>query len=265
MNKKVGYLGPEGSFSQLAAELMCPDYEKVAYNSFYLVMQSLITGETDAAVLPIENTLNGGVLQNIDLLQYSKGIVAVRERTVSVDHRLITLKGADKSKITKIYSHQQAIAQCSKYIFAHYPNAKLIATPSTSGCVEMIKTPADCGIVGAHFKAEGYELSNFNIADETTNRTHFLMVERGEIPQDRPSKKIYFSFTCPHEPGALLKILTHISSLNMTKIESRPIKNKVGEYRFFIEAEGDYSKVEVKRSINGLKGAATAFKLLGCY
>lgn len=265
MCKTVGYLGPEGSYSQLAANKMCPNCVKIAHDNFYLLMQSLKNGQTDAIILPIENTLNGGVLQNIDLLQYTDGVIAVRECSIKIDHRLITLKGADKSKITKIYSHQQAIAQCSKYITKNYPDARVITTPSTSGCIEMLKAPTDSGIVGAHFNLEGYELSSFSIADEESNCTHFLLVERGSASDCSPCKKIYFSFTCPHEPGALLKMLALISSLNMTKIESRPIRERAGEYRFFIEAEGDYSKNDVKEVINNLKARATSFKILGCY
>lgn len=263
--KKIGYLGPEGSYSELAADVMCGGAEKIAYGSFYLVMQSLVKGETDAAVLPIENTLNGGVLQNIDLLQGTDGVIAVRECTLKIDHRLITLAGADRNKITCIYSHQQALAQCSRFISENYPHARLVATTSTVSGMEKIKSPHDAGIVGGHFSAEGYELSPLCISDEPNNYTHFLLVERGAEPSAEHSERIYFSFTCRHEPGALLDMLNVLSAVNMTKIESRPIKDRPGEYRFFIEAEADYKSAEAQSVIGNLKKRANTFKLLGAY
>lgn len=265
MYKKIGYLGPQGSYSMLAAKSFCPNAEHLEYASFYLVAQALKSGEVDAIVLPIENSLNGGVMQNIDLLQQNKNLIAVKECKIKIDHRLIYLKGADLSKIKTIYSHNQALAQCAKFLQKNYPNAKLVATPSTAGSIEMIKSPDQMGIVGAHLSVSGFELSNYGIADEPNNFTQFLLVVRGREEQICKHDKIYFSFTCPHEPGALLKMLALLSELNMTKIESRPIKEKVGEFRFFIEVAASLDDQKVKSALFALKQKATSFKILGCY
>lgn len=263
----IGYLGPEGSYTSLAAEKLRPDAERRAYGNFRLVMQALVSGECDGVVAPIENSLNGGVLQNIDLLQSTEGVYAAEECTVPIDHRLATLAGADPKNITRIYSHRQALDQCGAFLSANYPAAELIATPSTAASLSMLKSLKDGCIVGAHTVRRGVTLSPRNIADEPCNLTHFLLVRRGEPAPDAFSRRIYFCVTCRHEPGALLKLLRPLSEgeLNMTKIESRPIKERPGEYRFFIEVEGDYSSDKVKEALAKVRAAAHSWKLLGAY
>lgn len=263
----IGYLGPEGSYSRIAAQTLRPNAKLVAFQSFPQVFNSLISGETDGIAIPIENTLNGGVVQNIDLLQSTEGVAAREECVIKIDHRLAYLTGADKSKITRIYSHSQALEQCAKYLSENFPSAKLIPTASTAASLEKIVTDEDAGIVGAHTKKEGIALSENNIADEDGNFTHFLLVKRGNIPENAHSRRIYFSVTCANRTGALLALLAGISNngLNMTKIESRPIKNAPDEYRFFIEIEGDYSTETVKAALAEIKKSSHSFKLLGCY
>lgn len=263
----IGYLGPEGSYSRIAAETLRPHAKLLAFQSFPQVFNSLVSGETDGIAVPIENTLNGGVLQNIDLLQSTEGVIATEECVIKIDHRLAFLKGADKSKIKRIYSHSQALEQCAKYLSGNFPSARLIPTASTAASLEKIITEEDAGIVGAHTQKEGIILSENDIADEDGNFTHFLLVKRGTIPDNARSRKIYFSVTCANRTGALLNLLSGISDygLNMTKIESRPIKNAPDEYRFFIEIEGDYFTQTVKAALAEIEKSSHSYKLLGCY
>lgn len=263
----IGYLGPDGSYSQLAAQKLCKDALRREYPTFFALMSALLSGEADGVVMPIENSINGGVMQNIDLLQETQGVLAVAETSVKIDHRLVTLKGADRSGITTVYSHVQALGQCSKYLTANFPRARRVPTDSTSGCLKMVKTVRDAGIVGSHCVAEGYELSPSCISDEQENYTQFLLVKKLSAPTSAHSGKIYFSVTCRHEPGALVSLLSTLCaySLNMTKIESRPIKNKPGEYRFFIEMEADYAATNAQNALEEIKGKSLSFKLLGCY
>lgn len=265
--EKIGYLGPEGSYSYIAAKQIRPQDQLVACQSFPLVMASLVSHRTDGIVVPIENSLNGGVLQNIDLLQSTEGVCAVEQITVKIDHRLAMKRGALPSGIKRIYSHQQALDQCSKYLADNYPSASLISTPSTAASLNKLVSNEDACIVGAHTWKDGIVLSETNISDEQNNYTHFLLVKRGAIPDDAASNRVYFSVTCRNVPGALLSIIGPICShgLNMTKIESRPIKDRPDEYRFFIETEGDYSSENVKNALEAVRKAAFSFKLLGCY
>lgn len=263
---KTGYLGPEGSYSYLAAKKMAPDGDLFAYDSFPLLFNAL-SGEVDCIVIPIENSLNGEVTQNIDLLQSIDGIIAVEECTVRIEHRLALLKGAEIKDLKRIYSHRQALDQCAKYLFENFPKVQLIATQSTSASLDMLKTKEDGCIVGSHTKRDGVCLLDKNVSDYPENETHFLKVVRGGADVSKHTRKIYFSVTCPNVSGGLIKLLQRIEGhkLNMSKLQSRPIKDRTNEFRFFIEIECDYSKPEVKKAVEDIKGAALSFKMLGTY
>ena len=263
----AGYLGPEGTYSSIAVKKLLPNAEAVAYPSFFALFNALENGGADRIVLPIENTLNGAVTQNLDLLQEREGVYADAAYSVKVEHRLITLYGSDLKKVKNIYSHPQALAQCAKYLALNFPFARLHETASTADCINMIVSAEDAGIVGSHCAREGFALSDGSISDEENNYTQFLLVKRGSVPEDGKSDRIFFSVTCRHETGALVGLLDLLrkSGINMTKIESRPIKKMAGQFRFFIEIEGDYADPAVKKALNNLKQAALSFKLLGCY
>lgn len=265
--EKVGYLGPEGSYSHIAARTLRPNAELCGYSSFRLAVEALCAGVCSAVALPIENSLNGSVTQVTDLLQYTENIIAFEECVVKIDHRLAVLKGADYSGISRIYSHEQALAQCGQFIFKSFPNAELIATQSTAAGLKMLKSAADACIVGAHTDCPNVVLSKENIADEKNNLTHFLLIKRGAAADLSASRRVYFSATCNHAAGALVGLLSVIKNggLNMTKIQSRPIKDKAGEYRFFVEVEGDISDSHIKNVLAEIKSAANSFKILGAY
>lgn len=265
--EKVGYLGPEGSYSHIAAQTFRPNAQLCGYGSFRLAVEALVKGGCTLVALPIENSLNGGVAQVKDLLQYTENVVAFEECAVKIDHRLAVLKGADYSGISRIYSHEQALAQCGQFVFEHFPKAELIATPSTAASLKMLKSASDACIVGAHTNCENIVLSAENIADEKNNFTHFILVKNGSAESIGHCKKVYFSATCKHEAGALFNLLSVIKDggLNMTKIQSRPIKDKAGEYRFFVEVEGDIADAHVKKVLSAVKNSANSFKILGAY
>jgi prephenate dehydratase len=267
MDIKVGFLGPNGSYSQLAAEKMGKGGMCIPYKSFNLLLGGLLAGELDYIVMPIENSLNGGVMQNIDLLQATDGIVAVEECYVQIDHRLITKKGADIKNIKRVYSHQQALGQCAKYLAKNLPYANQIETLSTAASLDMIKTDEDAGIAGSHVKVGDLYMTPYTISDIPANFTQFLLVKRGTLPPETRSKKIYFSVTVKDEAGALVKILSVLAgyNLNMTRIGSRPIKESRGEYAFFIELEADYSSAVVKRALCDIEEKANSCKILGVY
>ena len=264
---KTGYLGPEGTYSSLAANKLCADSRLIAYPSFFTLFAALKSGEVGAIVLPIENTLNGAVTQNLDLLQETEGVYAKAACAVKIEHHLITATGCDKSKIKRIYSHPQALAQCAKYLALNFPQAKLLETASTAESLDKIKSEGDACIAGAHCRRNGFELSEHSISDEKKNYTQFLLVENGEPAEDAFSDRIFFTVTCRHKAGALADLLLILkeNQINITEIESRPIKDKTGEFRFFMEAEGNYADPAVKSALEKLKAASHSFKLLGCY
>lgn len=265
--QKLGYLGPKGTYSYLAAQSVGAGCTLIAYPSFPSLITALKQGELDSIVLPVENTLNGAVVQNLDLLQSTEGIWACKSVKIKVEHRLITLKDAPLSGIKKIYSHEQALAQCSNYLFKNFPNAQLIATPSTAESINKLVGEDTAAIAGSQCADDRFTLSRETISDEPNNFTSFLKVVCGAPEKSQKSGKIFFSVTCLHESGALVKLLSVLAEagINLTKIESRPIKDKDGEFRFFIEFDGDYSSDKMQKTLNSLRQKSTSLKVLGCY
>ena len=265
--ERVAYLGPDGSYSSLAARALCPQAQGVPCASFFAAADLLERGEVSAAVLPVENTLQGAVTQNLDLLYAGKELFAVCEYVLPIEHRLIAKEGTQLAQIRRVFSHRQALLQCGRFLSARLPQAQLVETPSTAESLARLEREGDAGIVGAHVREKGFAFLGGNIADEPKNFTHFLLVKKGEGALPQHCARIYFAATCPHEPGALVKMLQVLAAfdLNMTKIESRPIKNSPGEYCFFIEFAGDIADAEVQAVMRRLKEYCKNFKLLGCY
>ena len=263
MSSVTGYLGPEGSYSHIAAKKLA-EGEIAPFPSFFLLVKALKEGAVDAIVLPVENSLNGGVTQNLDLLQETDGICAVAETLVKIEHRLVTLKGADLSKITTIYSHQQALGQCAHYLDAVLPKAERISTRSTAHSLALLDAHS-AGIVGAHIRAEGVVLSGENIADVKNNFTQFFLLRRRS--EGIPSKggTVFFSAVCEHRPGSLLALLECFSArgINLTRIESRPIPRTPGEYRFFIEI--DAQPQTARPALEAARRVCSSFRILGVY
>ena len=261
---KVSCLGPEGSYSERAASELCGGYEVVLCQRFSEVVQKLMAGEVDYAVLPVENSISGGVLESLDLLE-NEDIFGTAEVLLPIDHRLALLEGVSKSDIKNIYSHVQAISQSIGYLTENFPNAEYIPTLSTAESLKKLDA-CSAGIVGAHVHKEGVILSSENIADSKGNFTRFLRVERKkEIPSH--SIMVFFCAVCPDRPGALIGLLKILFNygLSMTRIESRPVKNSFGNYRFFIEFAGNLGNDRVKKALAEIEAYSAAFKLLGAY
>ena len=263
---KTACLGPEGSYSELAAKKLCPDSEIALCRTFADAVRLLRTGAADCAALPIENSIQGGVLQNLDLLQASDDLFAVRELILPIDHRLAVKAGTPLSDISVVCSHEQAIGQCSEFLRRVLPQAECRFTSSTAESLSRVDGHT-AGIVGAHIRADGVVLSEENIADEKRNFTHFLLVKKGKEHLPAHTEKVYLCAVLAHRPGTLLQLLQCIAQfgLNLTKIESRPIKDVPGEYRFFIEFEGDLASEVVREALDAVRTHCRQFRLLGAY
>lgn len=280
---KIAFLGPEGSYSHLAAQSFLKTEsvgekkagewdECIPFRNFPEVLGAVESGRVDAAAVPIENSLQGGVLQNLDLLQLSPELYAVKEAVIRIDHRLVYKEGVKPSEVGRVYSHRQALDQCSKYLIKEMPFASLRETDSTAfGITRAMEdeTGKSAAIAGAHTEnlRNGFVMSEECISDEKNNFTHFLLVKKGADALPETSERIFFSAVCPHRPGSLVELLQIIAKygINMTKIESRPVKNRPGDYRFFIEADCDIGSKEVKEMLAAIEADTLECKLLGAY
>lgn len=280
---KIAFLGPEGSYSHLAAQSFLKTEsvgekkagewdECIPFRNFPEVLGAVESGRVDAAAVPIENSLQGGVLQNLDLLQLSPELYAVKEAVIRIDHRLVYKEGVKPSEIGRVYSHRQALDQCSKYLIKEMPFASLRETDSTAfGITRAMEdeTGKSAAIAGAHTEnlRNGFVMSEECISDEKNNFTHFLLVKKGADALPETSERIFFSAVCPHRPGSLVELLQIIAKygINMTKIESRPVKNRPGDYRFFIEADCNIGSKEVREMLAAIEADTLECKLLGAY
>ena len=246
--------------------------ECVPFRNFPEVLNAVSTGRVGAAAIPIENSLQGGVSQNLDLLQEAEDLYAVKEEVLQIDHRLIYKQGVALSQIGRVYSHRQALDQCAGFLSREMPFASLRETESTGFGVSRAiedETGKSAAIAGAHLEnlRSGFVMSEACISDEKNNYTHFLLVKKGEGALPAKSEKIFFSVVGPHKPGGLLALLQVIADcgVNLTKIESRPVKKSRGDYRFFLEAECDISAKETKEMLSAIQAKALECKLLGAY
>lgn len=266
---KTGCLGPTGSYSEEAAKRLCPQSRIELFRTFPAVVRALKEGEVDEIVLPIENTLEGGVLQNMDLLAKEADLFSVREVVLRIEHRLVYKNGGTMSGIKRVFSHPQALGQCSVFLSEKLPQAQTVPTDSTAQGLNRLQSKEDACIIGSHLCAglDGYTVYPGSIADEENDFTYFHLVKKGAEYLPLHSEKVYFAAELHDRPGVLYVLLESISrhGLNMTKIESRPIKDRPGEYRFFIEVQGDYRSPKLTESLREIRDFCQHFKLLGAY
>ncbi len=261
---KVSCLGPAGSYSELAASELCPEGERLLCRNFHEVIESLVNELCDYAVLPIENSIQGGVVVNLDLVS-SYSVFAIKETVLKIDHRLAMLRGVKREDITQVYSHEQAIGQCQTFLREQLPGAKCRYADSTAESLSLLDEHT-AGIVGAHVRAEGVVLSDENIANEKCNFTRFMLLERrGDLPAR--SSKVYFSAVTGHVPGTLVELLGIFarSNINLTRIESRPLPGKFGCYSFFIELSGDVADQNLIDALRAARDYCEHFRLIGAY
>ena len=193
---KIAFLGPEGSYSHLAAKAFLESEknkqganggwdECIPFRNFAEVLAAVESGKTDAAALPIENSLQGGVSQNLDLLQAMDDMYAMKEYVLPLEHHLIYKEGVKLSEIGRVYSHRQALDQCLEYLDKEMPFASLRETESTAfGLTKAMEDESgkSAAIAGAHAVRlrNGFVMGKECISDEKHNFTHFLLVKKGE-------------------------------------------------------------------------------------
>ena len=266
---RVVYQGEPGCYSEeAAAGFFGDDVNSRGLAWFTDVFAALERGEADYAVVPVENSSTGSIRQVYDLMaQYRYSIVG--EWQVKVEHCLMALSGVELSDIQSVYSHEQGLMQCEKYLDAHR-DWKRVPTLDTAGSAKLVAETGDrtaaaiCSrraarLYGLNILAEGV---NYN----SMNHTRFAVVS--PVPELRPGRdKISAMFRLPHQSGSLHEILTifAVQGLNLLKIESRPIPGHGWEYLFFLDFTGDLSMDGMDGVLHELSQLAAEFRILGNY
>lgn len=271
---RIVYQGVEGAYSHLAMR----SYFEDSSNNYHVetwrdAMEAIASGEADYAVLPIENSTAGSVSENYDLLaEYDHYIIG--EQIVKVEHCLLGCPGATLEDIDTVYSHPQALMQCSGYLEEHR-SWESKSQKNTAGSALKVKEDGkkNQAAIASSLTAElyGLDILQQGIQDNANNCTRFVIVTGKKIYL-KGAGKISLCFEIPHTSGSLYRILSHFmyNDINMTKIESRPMGERNGdeskwEYRFFVDIEGNLQESSVQNALQGLREEAENLRILGNY
>lgn len=264
---KVAFQGEPGAYSEQAVFNYYGEMETLPCESFDVMFEAVVSGKSDAALAPIENSLAGSIHQNYDLL-LQHDLYIVGEYLLRVRHCLIGFPDAKKSDIKKAISHPQALGQCATYL--RKLNIKPETVYDTAGSVKMLKESGarDTAAIASKRAAELYEMQIIEegIEDNAENYTRFLAVGREPvIPEGEAKTSIVF--TLKNEPGSLFKAMSvfALRDIDLTKIESRPLQGKPWEYLFYIDFIGSAGDEVSKRALDHLGEYAMTLRVLGSY
>ena len=266
---KVACQGVTGAYSGIAADKLFELADITYFKNFDGVFQAVEKGFCKYGVLPIENSSAGSVNQVYDLMKEHKFYI-VRSVRLSVSHNLIVNKDAKKEDIKEIYSHEQALSQCKKYL-EQFKNAQIIACPNTAVAAKMVAESGrkDVAAISSRECADlyGLKLLETNVQDSDNNYTRFILIAK-EMEFYADANKISIMTTLPQNaPGSLNKLLSKFSNLgiNLTKLESRPIVGSSFEFMFYFDFNCDIREKGVQNLLYELDNSTEQFTFLGAY
>ncbi|WP_088225945.1 prephenate dehydratase [Desulfosporosinus sp. FKB] len=270
---KIGYLGPEGTFSQQAAQHYCNNKQEAALVSLPSIREILLAvqrNELDLAVIPFENSLEGSVNIVLDVLAWEVDLLIVDELILPISQTLMVTPGADWKKISSIYTHPQSAGQCRLFLETHLPQAQVYLTSSNAeGANQAQMSGRTAGAIGPEAAADkfGLQVVLRNIQDKNNNFTRFVVVGKKAIHFPAGRNKTSIVFSTEHKPGSLACILDifNLWDINMTKIESRPSRGQLGRYIFFIDIDGHLSAPDVRDALTMVQRKTNFYKFLGSY
>jgi prephenate dehydratase len=272
---RVAFQGELGAFSQQAIrQLLGSRATPVPCPRFDDVFSTLTSRKVDAAVIPIENTLAGSVHENYDhLLKYKLEIMG--ETNVRIVHNLIAAPGVKFADVRQVYSHPVALNQCLTF-FARHPRVERVIHYDTAGSVKMLleEKRKDAGAIASELAAEIYGgvILKREIEDDRRNFTRFFLLKHPLKTQSQrrargKAWKTSLVFTTRNVPGALFRAMSAFAlrDLNLTKIESRPLRGKPWEYLFYLDFIGHRDEAHVKNALGHLAELADFMRVLGSY
>jgi prephenate dehydratase len=271
--ENIYYLGPDGSNTYYAMQQFIEKsnikiLNKLPQKSIKSALENFSKDYSSICILPVENSIEGIVRETIDnFLKFTDNSIQIHgEITIPINHMLLS-KG--NHNITKIYSHPQALAQCSAYLYKNYPNAELKDVSSTSYAAQRIaEGESEAAAIANETCAELFDLDIIakNINDEQGNKTRFFIFGRNEITKPQEGKTALMVST-KNEHGALCSVLQIFAkhNINMSCIESRPSKKKLGEYIFFIELDGLKDEYGMSLALEEIMAYADFVKILGSF
>ncbi len=268
-NPRVAFQGDYGAYSEMAARAYFGQSVDVfPRHDFHALFEAVESGEASHGMVPIENTLMGGILDNYDLL-LERSLCIIGETKLRIVHNLIVNAGVKMEDIREIHSQSPALAQCTNLI-RNLPDARTVPTHDTAGSVRDLKASGatDVAAIASRQAAIDHELEILqeSVEDNHQNYTRFVVVARTAVEAEEPSKTSIV-FSLKNDAGSLYSSLSAFaeSNINLQKIESRPIAGKPFEYTFYLDFEGNRSEPECLAALDELARHAATLRVLGSY
>jgi prephenate dehydratase len=272
---KIGFLGPRGTFTEAALSLLqnVDEFDFEPFATVPATLDAVRKGEVKAALVPFENSVEGSVSLTLDQLASGEPLVIVDEVALDVSFSLMVRPGTMIDEITHISTHPHAAAQCRAWLASALPDVKVVPALSTAAAAEEVSDPASrfqaaiaAEVAASHY---GLEVLAHDIGDNNRAKTRFILVTKPSSPPaptgaDRTTLVLYMR---ENHPGALLEILTELSvrGVNLTRVESRPTQQELGDYYFSIDCDGHILEARVGEALQGLHRICAAVRYLGSY
>ena len=272
MGRKIGYSGVEGAFAYIAAKKMFPDGDLISFANFEDTYEACQSGDIDTAILPIENSYAGEVATVMELL-FSGDLYINQVMDLDVSQNLLGVSGATPETIKTVVSHPQALDQCDRYIKAHgYETQPYVNTARAAKYVKELSDPSVAAIASDETaRLYGLELIEAGINSNSNNTTRFAALSRAQntakVKGNHENESFILVFTVRNEAGALAQTLNIIGAhgFNMRSLRSRPMKNLIWQYFFYIEAEGNINTPNGRDMMQELSAICAKLKLVGSY
>ncbi|WP_243384380.1 prephenate dehydratase [Geothrix alkalitolerans] len=265
---RVAFLGPEGTFTHLAARHQFGGSgQALPQGTIQAVFQAVERRRADYGVVPVENATEGAVDSTLDaFLDSSLAICA--EILLPVDQALLLRPDLDLGGVRRVYSHPQALGQCRRWLEAHLPGADRIEAPSTSEAARLAREDAEGAAVASELAADlfGLRVAETKIQDLAANATRFLVLGPTSAEPTGRDRTTLLAMA-QDGPGALLRLLEPLArrGLNLSRIQSRPTRRKLWEYVFFLDVEGHAADPALAEALEELRGVCASLKVLGSY
>jgi arogenate/prephenate dehydratase len=265
---RIAFQGESGAYSEAAALRFSDHADVLPCESFEDVFASVAAGKATHGILPVENSIGGSIHRNYDLL-LEHDLPIVGEVTLPITHNLMALPGTALSDVKRILSHPQALAQCERFLRG-MSGVSVEATYDTAGSAKLVKEHklTDAAAIASERAAKvfGLEILRAEIQDYSDNITRFLLISRaGETGEQVDKTTVVFSL--PNEPGSLFKALSvfALRDIDLTKIESRPIRGRPWEYLFYVDIPIGRHDPRCARALVHLAEFARSMRTLGSY
>jgi prephenate dehydratase len=274
---RIAYLGPAGTFTEDAlrgALAGSAGFEPLRTATIPDAILAVERGDADRALVPFENSIEGSVRSSLDTLAFeAQGVTIVGEHDFAVQAVLIARENVELESIETVISHPQPLAQCARFLREELPQAGQQSVESTAAAVKLVSESGQpWAAIGARAAAElyGCAILREGIEDEANNVTRFVWIAPAgaePVAGDAWKTSLVFSELGEDHPGALVNALREFSSreVNLTRIESRPLRLGLGRYMFFCDLEGALSEAPVEEAVEALRGKAESVRILGSY